>query len=144
MRDQGPAVLLPKMKPSILLCTNAYPIRWVCPECSGEYTMRIKDRNPTGGNDDCPYCNDKKPLKGYNTLADRYPELVEEWSDIENYALYLEADAILPSSTKTAFWNCPICKHTYTKKIADYVLAKRRGHNPCPYCKGRNPRRVFY
>ena len=118
--------------------------KWICPECGGEYWERVVNRSPEGGSDDCPYCNDKKPLKGYNTLADRYPELVDEWSDIENYALYMESDAILPSSTKIAFWNCSLCKHTYTKKITDYVLAKRRGHNPCPYCNGRIPRRYFY
>ncbi|MBR4455997.1 MAG: hypothetical protein IKS32_07210 [Solobacterium sp.] len=127
-----------------MLYNSSYNASWICPACNGEYSMCVKDRNPNGGSDDCLYCNDKKPLKGYNTLADRYPEFVGEWSDIENYALDLEVDEVLPSSTKLAFWNCSICKHTYTKKITDCVLAKRRGHNPCPYCNGRIPRRYFY
>ena len=131
-------------QPDKVLYNSSYNASWICPACNGEYSMCVKDRNPNGGSDDCPYCNDKKPLKGYNTLADRYPEFVGEWSDIENYALDLEVDEVLPSSTKLAFWNCSICKHTYTKKITDYVLAKRRGHNPCPYCNGRIPRRYFY
>ena len=51
---------------------------WKCSVCQGEYLCSIPIRKEVI--DSCPYCNDEQALKGYNTIADTYPELCDLWS----------------------------------------------------------------
>ncbi|MBK5261108.1 MAG: zinc-ribbon domain-containing protein, partial [Peptostreptococcaceae bacterium] len=56
--ERGPETVFKKSKISAL---------WICPECGGEYTAKVNNREV--GDDSCPYCVDKKILLGYNDLA---------------------------------------------------------------------------
>lgn len=86
----------------------------------------------------CPYCSEKRPLPGYNTIKVKHPDLInEEWSTVENILLGLDPDNILENSTEKAWWKCPICKHHYLMSIKDRLMKAKRKHNPCVFCSGR-------
>ena len=50
---------------------------WTCPTCHGDYSARIIE--VVNGEAECPYCNNKKLLSGFNSLADKYPEVIAEF-----------------------------------------------------------------
>ncbi|WP_162238239.1 zinc-ribbon domain-containing protein [Agromyces sp. Leaf222] len=64
----------------------------------------------TGGADGCPYCSNRLPLSGFNTLDDRYPNLAAQWHPTRNGNLH--PDQVLPGSGIKRWWLCPD-GHTY-------------------------------
>lgn len=122
--------------PETVLKRHRRPALWICPTCLGEYSYIIADREVGDGS--CPYCNERKPLPGYNTLKVKYPDLVEkEWAMSENVFIGMDPDNILATNTSPAWWQCPKCNHFYTMSAKDRTMKLRRGHNPCAYCNGR-------
>ena len=83
------------------------------------------------GEASCPYCHDRLPLPGFNTLADRYPEIAELW-DVSNDRT---ADSVLPSSCYNAAWKCPDCNGVFNAYVTDMVS----GEADCAYCHDRKP-----
>ena len=77
----------------------------------------------------CPYCVNKKILKGFNDFATAYPELAKQWHPTKNGKLTPEQ--ISPHSNKTVYWLC--------EKGHDYELSpyKRANGQNCPYCNNR-------
>ena len=118
-------------------------IYFKCPDCGGETYRRIVDAfapNSDGSPSllTCPYCSEKRPLPGYNTIKVKHPDLInEEWSTVENILLGLDPDNILENSTEKAWWKCPICKHHYLMSIKDRLMKAKRKHSPCTFCSGR-------
>lgn len=99
---------------------------WTCPVCHGDYNAPIKE--VVNGNVDCPYCNDRKLLPGFNSLATRYPDIAVMWSGKNKFS----ADQILPNTTM-AFWTCPTCHGDYPARINKVI----NGKVECPYCSNR-------
>ena len=50
----------------------------LCPTCHGDYPARIN--KVINGKVECPYCNNKKVLPGFNSLAIKYPDIANMWS----------------------------------------------------------------
>lgn len=69
--------------PEIIYNQNAV-LPWECPTCHGQYKDTIL--NIENGIDNCPYCSNKKALKGFNDLTITHPDVTKEWG-IENYLL---------------------------------------------------------
>ena len=105
---------------------NTYVATWTCPTCHGNYPARIID--VINGEADCPYCNNRKILPGFNSLADKYPDISKMWSDQNE----LSPNQVLPN-TNTAVWICPTCHGNYPARIIDVI----NGVTDCPYCSGR-------
>lgn len=99
---------------------------WTCPTCHGDYSARIIE--VVNGEAECPYCNNKKLLSGFNSLADKYPDIVNLWSDQNE----LSPNQVLPNTT-IATWTCPTCRENYPARIIDVI----NGVADCPYCSGR-------
>lgn len=99
-------------------------VMWLCPDCGGEYKAPICKvfLRPF----DCPYCNDRKALLGFNTLAARHPELAKQWSPNN----ILGADMVLAKSKQVGEWICPDCSNTYFAAPFDIVS----GNATCPFC----------
>lgn len=112
---------------SEVLATSSRSVLWVCSKCGGEYQYPIKDREP--GDDSCPYCNNKKVLPGFNSLADMKPELLAEWSSNNNE----EPIEFLATSSHLALWICPQCGGEYQYPIRD----RKPGDDSCPYCNNK-------
>ena len=115
---------------------------WICPECGGEYSAQMCNREV--GDDACPYCRDQKVLPGYNSLAVRVPDLVEnEWCEIENILIQVDPDHVLTTSNQKVWWKCPTCEGKYMMSISDRMMKRKRGHIACQQCRGRRWIRRF-
>lgn len=112
------------LKPSDVLPGSQKMVWWKCPK-GHEWEKQVKDRN-SGLN--CPYCSNKRVLKGYNDLATTNPELLKEW-DYEKNAI--SPYEITAGSEKMIWWICD-SGHSYQS----YLFNRKRGVG-CPYCDGK-------
>lgn len=103
---------------------------WVCPNCKGEYHMKVADKAKGQG---CPYCSGHRVLKGYNDLATLQPDLVKDWNYEKNSPLLPEE--VTKGSNKKVWWKCHVCKHEWRAIVYDRAVLKRK----CPECKRKNP-----
>ena len=120
--------------PSEVLSSHIYRAEWVCPTCGGKYTASVRD--VVNGLAECPYCNNEKPLAGFNTLLDLYPEIQDEWAENENTLLGIFPDEILPTSTARVWWKCKDCGRKYLLSVNMWVEKHIRGMTSCTYCSG--------
>ncbi|MBQ4645334.1 MAG: zinc-ribbon domain-containing protein [Clostridia bacterium] len=98
-------------------------VLWKCDICHGEYKMRISEKAIKKFG--CPYCNNRKLLKGFNDVATKYPQLAAEWS-AKNDSFPSDH---LPCSKLEVYWECSK-HHTYKATI----LSRTTKHKGCPYC----------
>lgn len=117
-------------------------VKWICPTCRGEYSAYIKDRFI--GDDACPYCRNIRPLKGFNSFADKRPDLMEEWDYANNY-LICSPYNILETSFLSVWWKCKTCGRKYEMSPRQKVLFDKRHMKSCVFCKGnrRKLKRFF-
>ncbi len=99
---------------------------WLCSE-GHEWRAQIKSRVQQGVG--CPYCSNKRVLRGYNDLATRYPEIAAEW-DWERNGDLTPSDVVFGSGKKV-WWRCPE-GHSWQMPI--YRRVEGRG---CPDCRKR-------
>ena len=125
-----------KIFPQDIYFGSTQKVHWICSK-GHQWSTQIRHRTIRGTN--CPYCSNKKILKGYNDLKSQRPDLMEEW-DFERNILDPEKVSVL--SPKEAFWICSR-GHNYKKSI--YKRATGLG---CPFCirsKGTSfPEQCFY
>ncbi len=96
---------------------------WKC-EKGHEWEHSINDRNR---GDNCPFCSNKKVLKGYNDLITTDPEIVKEWNYNKNNNL-LPSDFVR-GSAKKVWWKC---KKGHEWQAIIYTRTKQK--SSCPYC----------
>lgn len=98
---------------------------WICKK-GHEWCSEIKSRASGVG---CPYCSNKKVLRGFNDLATTHPELAKEWHPTKNEPL--TPDQITYGSGKKVWWKC---KNGYEWSASIANRTKMRG---CPICSSR-------
>jgi len=101
---------------------SARKVWWKCKkghEWQAEIRMRVKG---TG----CPYCSNKRVLKGFNDLSTLNPELAAEW----DYSKNIESpDCFTMGSNKVVWWKCSVCGYEWKNSI------NHRTHGEgCPSC----------
>ena len=69
------------IKPDEMLVGSQIKVNWICNK-GHRYERSIYDR--LNGRGHCPYCSNRKVLKGYNDLATTNPELLKEWNYEKN------------------------------------------------------------
>jgi hypothetical protein len=111
---------------------SKYAVYWICRNCKGEYLDRICDKCE-GNAKKCPYCTNKRPLKGFNTIKDKYPELLSEWS-LNNKKT---ASDYVYKSERLFLWICSDCKGEYLETVKN----KNEFEDNCPYCTNKRPLR---
>lgn len=111
--------------PNVLTCGSHKKVWWKCDK-NHSYDMTIKSKYQH--NQGCPYCSNKRLLKGYNDLETVYPNIAQEWNYNKNNGL-LPSD-VLYGSAKKVWWNC-LLGHEWEATIDSRV----HNHN-CPYCSG--------
>lgn len=107
---------------SDVLSNSAYNAWWLGP-CGHEWKTPVYVRNKGGS---CPYCANRKLLKGFNDLATVAPEAAAEWHPTKNGDL--TPDNVLAYSTQEAFW-LGKCGHEWSVKVVN----RTKGVG-CPYC----------
>ena len=108
--------------PHLLTLGSHKNVSW---KCSKGHTWKatIKNRNNGTG---CPYCSNRKVLKGYNDLITLNPLLAKEW----NYNLNgnLLPEHVTAKSEAKVWWICNQ-GHEWQAMVAD-----RNNGKGCPYC----------
>lgn len=110
-----------------ILASGSYAALWTCPECGGEYRRRVKYKEH--GSLDCPYCHGTKVLTGYNDLATTNPELVPQYSSLNERP----ATMVRKDWRVTAYWECPDCHYVYERDLRN----KTNDNSDCPICSKR-------
>ncbi len=97
---------------------------WVCGE-GHTWEATIKNRALRGSN--CPYCEHRAVLKGFNDLQTIFPEVAASWSPNN----CLKPSEVSSRSNTEALWICSN-GHEWKARVAD----RTEGHG-CPYCAGQ-------
>ena len=100
-------------------------IEWICRKCHRNYKAKISNR----AEDDkcCPYCSNRKLIKGINDLATTHPHLIKEWSSLNDRQI----SYLTNKSSYKAWWNCSVCSNTYQQVVSQKFTSKIS----CPYCR---------
>ena len=96
---------------------------WIC-EKGHSYETQIVYRVKGSG---CPYCANKKVLRGYNDLQTVNPTLAKEWNYEKNNEL--TPMNVKPNSNKIVWWKCNK-GHEWQMKIQT-----RNNGTGCPICR---------
>ncbi len=110
------------VKPEHFSANSGKNVWWKC-DNGHEWQATIYNRNK--GNR-CPYCAEKKVLKGFNDLQTVNPALAKEWNHEKNNGLS-PAD-VTPNSNKKAWWKCSKGHEWQT------TIANRNSGRGCPIC----------
>ena len=85
----------------------------------------------------CPYCNNDKPLKGYNTFDYLYPELAKLWAPNNKVSI----DSFVPLLTEKRFylWRCKECNFEFHERFSiilnKYLNSETKDlKEMCPFC----------
>lgn len=113
--------------PSDFLANSNQNIWW---RCSKGHSWNAKIQSRTHAKSNCPYCSNKKVLKGYNDLKTVCPELVKDWDYQKNDKLNIKPDAITFGSNKRVCWKCHLCGHEWDT----YVCSRTKKKTKCPKC----------
>lgn len=97
-------------------------VHWRCGQ-DHSWKAAVYSRSKAG----CPYCANKKVLRGYNDLATTHPHLVDEWDFDQNS---LAPDSIVAGTGERIHWKCEL-GHTWEARGAE-----RKNGSTCPYCNG--------
>lgn len=76
-------------------------------KCKNGHSYKALLNNRTSNRNGCPYCVNKKVLKGFNDLVTIKPEIAKEWNYEKNGTL--KPEEILSSSNKKVWWKCSEC-----------------------------------
>ena len=110
------------LKPTDVTKGSSKKIWWSCDkghEWEASISSRIRGRG-------CPYCANKRILKGSNDLATVNPTLAKEWHPTKNET---SSDEVSAGSSKKAWWKCKVCGHEWEASIS----SRHRGSG-CPEC----------
>lgn len=118
--------------PSDLLSGSSKKVWWLG-KCGHEWEAVISSRNKGIG---CPYCTNKKVLKGFNDLETKNPYLAKEWHSTKNGDL--NPTNVIANSDKKVWW-LGQCGHEWMAAINSRNKDKGTG---CPYCAGNTKKTI--
>ena len=104
-------------------------------KCSKGHTWEavIASRTQENVNCGCPYCGNRAVWIGFNDVASRYPELVEQWHPTKNGNLM--PNDITIASSKRVWWKCPKDGYEWQQRVrdrTDYGILEHARR--CPVC----------
>lgn len=112
------------IKPNELTSGSTIKVWWKC-KLNHSYAAAIVNRLKGTA---CPYCANKKILKGYNDLLTTNPELAKEWNYTKNK---LNPSEVFAGTGKKVWWKCDK-GHEWEAQISS-----RASGSGCPICSGR-------
>lgn len=121
-REWHPTKNLP-LEPSQINSGTNKPYWWLG-KCGHEWKGIVGNRVRGAG---CSICAGKEVLAGFNDLASRYPELLEEWDYSKNS--HLDPTKLILGSRERAWW-VGTCGHKWNSKIQNRSLSG----SGCPKC----------
>ena len=112
------------IEPSDVTPRSSQKVWWKC-EKGHSWDASVGHITDRGAN--CPYCNNKRILAGYNDLATVNPKLAEEWDYSSNGDM--TPQNIGAGSSKKAWWICSTCGYNWQS-----VIHGRNSGTGCPNC----------
>lgn len=109
------------LTPDMFMIGSSDKVWWRCNK-GHEWKASINSRYQGIG---CPFCSNKRVLKGYNDLSTSHPELLLEWDYQMNT---VKPDEISYGYSRKIWWKC---KKGHSWQAPPYSRAKGSG---CPYC----------
>ena len=119
------------LQPKDISARNSNKVWWIC-KLGHEWEATVASRTDGKHAHGCPYCSNRKLLKGFNDLETKYPNIAKEWHPIKNGDL-LPSD-VIAGTPKKVWWKCPICGFEYYSQIASRTTMSSN----CPNCDKRN------
>lgn len=107
--------------PESVIAGSSCMAHWICP-LGHSYVKRI---NARAAGASCQYCSHRKVLPGFNDLATRYPEIVQDWHAEKNGSLM--ASDVFPGNDKR-WWKC-YRGHEIFGAVPNRIMTKG-----CPKC----------
>ena len=118
--------------PTEILPRSHRPVKWVCKSCDDKWVAKPGDRvnadfSPRNG---CPTCaNQKVHTDGWNSLANKYPEIAVEWHPSKNDRI--KPSDIVSGSHTNFWWKCSECNHDWRISPGARTQGLQTG---CPAC----------
>ena len=98
--------------------------------CARGHEWRATVNSRAGQSNGCPYCANRRVLKGFNDLKTVYPKIAAQWHPTLNGDLTPEG--VLFGSHQKAWWLCAE-GHVWKAEIASRTGSRKTG---CPLCAG--------
>ena len=98
-----------ELTPHEVTQSSGKKVWWQC-EKEHEWEASVDSRAHGNG---CPYCSNKKVLKGYNDIATTHPQFIKYFANIKDAYTYTY------SSGKKVELKCPSCGHSKTMSISN-------------------------
>ena len=114
------------VKPNNILPGSNKKVWWICRQ-GHEWSATVNSRsgkNKAG----CPYCTNKKVLSGYNDLATKNTELLDEWDYDKN--INTDPSIVAPGSNQKVWWKCKTCGNEWQSRI----VSRTMNNAGCPIC----------
>lgn len=112
------------LKPDMVSSGSGECVWWIC-EKGHSYKSIVGNRVRMGRG--CPYCSNRRLLKGYNDLETTYPQIAKEWNYEKNDPI--KPRDVLPKVSKKVWWVCPN-GHEYQATVGSRTFQG----TGCPYC----------
>ena len=120
--------------PNELSFGSSKKVWWKC-EKGHEWEAVIHTRSKGVG---CPYCSNRKVLKGFNDIATTNPKLLTEWNYKKNSEIGITPYEVSHGSTKKVWWKC---KYGHEYEIP--IVQKINGNVNCPICSNQKVLKGF-
>ncbi len=114
--------------PSNFLPGSRMKVDW---KCTRGHNWKARIANRGKHNQGCPYCGNKKILKGYNDLATTHPEIAKQ-------AYNFDPSSIIGGNNRLHTWKCEL-GHIY--KTSPHKKTSQNAN--CPYCSGHQVLKGF-
>lgn len=113
------------LDPKKLTIGSNAKVWWICKKA---HSWKVKPNKRKRG-DNCPYCGNKKILPGFNDLASRFPQLMDEWDFEKNYPkIPIET---FPGNVEKVWWICKRNKEHKWKDSPNKRTSSLRGCSKC-------------
>lgn len=99
---------------------------WLCSACGNEWQIQVCNRTRGSSCRECAMAAKRMPKSG-ESLADKRPELAQEWHPILNGDV--DPYDVRPSAHHRAWWLCRECRHEWEASVDN-----RTAGSGCPHC----------
>ncbi len=115
-----------------------YRFHWVC-TVNPEHKWDVEARDRTRGRG-CPYCKGHKKVLPEDSLAQKFPEILNIWDYEKNKNI--NPEKVTPLSAKLFWWKCSKGDdHRWQQKpnviVGNFTGGKTSRLGGCPYCDGK-------
>lgn len=119
------------LTPYLFAASSGQKVWWLG-KCGHEWSATLHARSKGEG---CPFCSNRRVLKGFNDLASKYPELLSEWDYDKNDVSPYD---ILYGTSRKVWWKCKVCAYEWQASVDSRSLL----NHGCRICGQRTTAKI--